>query len=135
MKFLVDTDYVVDYLKRREVATKLLTTLAVDGLGISLITYGEIYEGILFGENRARHEAAFRGFLRIADVVALNRTTMRRFAQIRGDLRRTGEIIGDADILIAATAAHYDLTIVTRNRTHFERIPDLKLYQTSSTGV
>jgi len=37
-------------------------------------------------------------------------------------------MIGDFDILIAATALHHDLTLVTRNRRHFERIPNLALY-------
>jgi predicted nucleic acid-binding protein len=35
------------------------------------------------------------------------------------------------DLLIAATALDHDLTLVTRNRRHFERIPDLTLYQPS----
>lgn len=38
------------------------------------------------------------------------------------------QIIGDPDILIAATALYHDLTLVTRNQAHFQRIPDLKLY-------
>jgi predicted nucleic acid-binding protein len=33
------------------------------------------------------------------------------------------------DLLIAATALAYDLTLLTRNRRHFQRIPDLKLYE------
>lgn len=35
----------------------------------------------------------------------------------------------DPDLLIAATALHHDLTLVTRNRKHFERIPGLDLYE------
>jgi predicted nucleic acid-binding protein len=40
-------------------------------------------------------------------------------------------LIPDVDLLIAATALEEDLTLVTRNTRHFERIPDLKLYQPS----
>ncbi|MDQ2810105.1 MAG: type II toxin-antitoxin system VapC family toxin [Chloroflexota bacterium] len=36
-------------------------------------------------------------------------------------------LIGDADTLIAATALHHDLTLVTGNRRHFSRIPNLTL--------
>jgi predicted nucleic acid-binding protein len=35
------------------------------------------------------------------------------------------------DLLIAATALDADLTLVTRNVRHFERIAELKLYQPS----
>lgn len=32
-----------------------------------------------------------------------------------------------SDLFIAATALNYDLTLVTRNLKHFERVPNLKL--------
>jgi predicted nucleic acid-binding protein len=54
---------------------------------------------------------------------------MQQFAHIRGALRRTGNIISDLDILIAATAIQHNLTLVTRNIKDFERIPDLNIYQ------
>ncbi len=49
MTYLVDSDYVADWLKGRSAAIQLLTTLRQDGLAISDITYGEIYEGIYYG--------------------------------------------------------------------------------------
>jgi uncharacterized protein YjaZ len=36
MKYLVDSDYVVDYLKGRSVAITLLDTLVPEGLAISI---------------------------------------------------------------------------------------------------
>jgi predicted nucleic acid-binding protein len=39
----------------------------------------------------------------------------------------SGEPIGDGDILIAATAVCNNLTLVTRNLPHFQRIPQLRL--------
>jgi predicted nucleic acid-binding protein len=104
--------------------------LARDGLAISLITFGEIYEGIYFsGHDPAAEERGFRQFLQGVAVLPLNRAIMRRFAHIRGNLRRTGQIIGDPDILIAATALHHNLTLATGNVNHFRRIPGLQLYR------
>jgi predicted nucleic acid-binding protein len=37
-------------------------------------------------------------------------------------------LIPDTDLLIAATALAENLTLVTRNVRHFNRIPELKLY-------
>ena len=51
---------------------------------------------------------------------------MQRFGSIRGALRRRGLLIGDPDILIAATAMYHDLTLLTRNKKDYERIPALK---------
>ena len=128
MKYLIDTDRVIDYLQGKEPAIELLESFAQDGAAISLITYGEIYEGVYYGKSRERHEQGFRRFLQIVDVVSLNASILEEFARIRGLLRSQGQIIGDLDLLIAATALHHDLIVVTRNVRHFVRIPELQLY-------
>ena len=51
---------------------------------MSIITYGEMYEGILYGQNRQRHERAFRQFLRLVRVLPLNRAIMRQFSGAYG---------------------------------------------------
>lgn len=131
MKYLVDSDWVADYLKGRPEASDFLRSLGTEGLAISLITYGEIYEGIYYGPNPKRHEAGFRQFLQWVDILPLNRRIMQCFAHIRGQLRQKGQLISDPDLLIAATALQHKLTLVTRNTAHFERISDLALYNRS----
>jgi predicted nucleic acid-binding protein len=128
MSYLVDTDWVVEYLKGRQFTVETLTSLRHEGLAISLITYGEIYEGVYAGRDPARHEEIFLRFLRLVRVLPLNRSMLKTFARIRGKLRSHGQLIGDFDLLIAATALHHDLTLLTHNTRHFSRIPDLKLY-------
>jgi len=128
MTYLVDTDWVASYLNGRTDAIELINVLAPAGLGISLITYGEIYDGIYRGRSPSQAERGFKTFLTAARVLPLTRPIMRRFARIRGDLRARGLTIGDNDIIIAATALQHGLTLVSRNRTHFARISGLKLY-------
>ena len=128
MSYLVDTDWVVEYLKGREPAATTLPLLRHDELAISLITFGEIYEGIYSGRNPEHHEEVFLRLLRRVQVLSLNRTILRHFARIRGQLRSQGQLIGDLDLLIAGTALYHDLTLVTHNTRHFSRIPNLKVY-------
>lgn len=129
MKYLIDTDWLIDYLKGKAAAGKLLDHLVHEGIAISLITYGEILEGIYYGKNPKQQEQNFRSFLRIAPILPLTESSLERFADIRGGLRSQGQLIGDADILIAATALGNDLMLVTQNLNHFRRIPKLTLYQ------
>jgi tRNA(fMet)-specific endonuclease VapC len=129
MNYLVDTDWVIDYLKGLPKAQTFLASFPAASLSISLITYGEIYDGIYHGRNALQHERIFLHFLQGVKVLPLNRAVMKRFAQLRGQLRQTGQIIGDFDILIAATALYHDLTLMTQNRRHFSRIPTLKLFE------
>jgi predicted nucleic acid-binding protein len=129
VKYLIDTDWIADHLNGRPIAVQLLASLVDEGIAISLMTYGEIYEGIIWGRRPEATGIVFLQLLRWTRVLPLDESVMRRFAGIRGGLRRRGQIIGDPDILIAATALHYDLTLVTRNHDHFRRVPDLKIYQ------
>lgn len=119
--------WVIEYLKGRKTTVETLTHYAAAGLAISLITYGEMYEGILSGHDLKRHKQGFLTFLRTPiAVLSPNKLIMKRFAQVRGQLRQAGQLISDFDLVIAATALHYDLTLLSRNRQHFNRIPDLK---------
>ena len=131
MSYLVDTDRVVDYLKGRPDAVELLNRLIDDGLFVSIITYGEIYEGINFGRDPTANERAFRYFLRGATVLGVSQAVARRFARIRGELRQQRITVPMPDLLIAATAVEHDLTLLTRNLRDFQRIPGLKLESAS----
>ena len=129
MSDLLDTDYTADWLHGAARAAPLRPLLAAGQLAISLVTYGEIYEGIYFGRDPRASQKGFSDFLRSVDVFPLNRRIMQRFARIRGDLRRSGQLIGDPDLLIAATALHYHRSLITRNVRHFQRIAGLQLHQ------
>ena len=114
MSYLLDSDIVANALKGRQSDIDLVKRLSSESLFISLITYGEIYEGIYFGRDPKNDEKIFQQFLRNVDVLPLSRIIMKRFARIRGQLRKAGTIISDNDLLIGATALQYSLTVVTR---------------------
>ena len=46
MTHLLDSDWIIDWLKGRSPAIALVQTLAADPLAISAETYGEVFEGI-----------------------------------------------------------------------------------------
>src|SRR5437660_870322 len=129
MTYFIDSDVVADYLGAKPQALDLLSALAKEDIALSLVTVGEIYEGIYYGRDPRKAEAVFHQFLRMAETLPLTHTIMQRFAQIRGELRRKGQIIGDFDMLIAATALHHDLLVVNRNTKDYQRIPHLQLYK------
>ena len=129
MSFLIDSDRVADFLNGKPDGVELFRTLAPAGFPISVVmTYGEILDGVYYGRDPARHEAVFTAFLVGVAILPVTASISERFARIRGDLRRRGQLIGDLDILIGATALEYNLTIVTRNRERYERIPGLSTH-------
>jgi len=128
MKYLLDTDWIINLLAGNKDAEEKIEHLDPDDIDISLATVGEIYEGAYSYVNPPAHIHTFRQFLRHFQLLHLNLSIMEKFAEIRSYLRRRGELISDFDILLGATALHHDLTVLTYNKRHFERIPDLKFY-------
>ena len=61
-------------------------------------------------------------------VLGIDEEVTRIFGRERGRLRRLGRTVGDLDLLIAATALRYDLTLLSNNRRHFELIENLQIF-------
>lgn len=127
--YLVDSDWIIDGLAGLPAVLERLDRHNDDGLAVSIISYGEIFEGAFHSSDPEIHLAMFRRFLSGFNVLGLDVSVMEVFARTRAQLRRQGNLIPDMDLLIAATALSYDLILMTNNRRHFTRVPDLRLYQ------
>gem|GEM_PF-3477398 len=105
-------------------ATATLLDLAPDGLAVSLISYGELYQGAYYARDPDAAMMGLREFLRGKEILPVTVDVMERFAIIRGQLPRNIRTqVGDMDVLIAATAIVNGFTLVTRNLSDFEKIP------------
>ncbi len=80
MTYLLDSDVVADWLNGVPSAVQLVARLALAGLAISEVTYGEIHEGIYYGRDPKQAEHVFQPLLRSVDVLPLTRLIWRRFA-------------------------------------------------------
>ena len=120
---LVDTDFLIDL--QREWASEspgpavaFLQVHQGTGLAVSTVSVLEFLEGY---EHPSAGERLLEAYLRlpVTDSVA------RRGSRLRRRLRAEGRMIGDFDVLIAATALDAGLPLVTANTTHFQRIEGL----------
>lgn len=127
--YLLDSDWIIQALVNRQPAARVLQPLEGSRIYVSYISVGEIYEGAFDNVNPHAQLIAFRQFLSSYRLLTLTDPLMERFAELRAYLRRRGQLIPDFGLLIAATALHHNLTLLTFNRRDFERIPDLRLYQ------
>jgi predicted nucleic acid-binding protein len=127
--YLVDTDWLIDAIVGVPAARVLLNRLSGDGVAVSMVSLGELFEGVHLSPDPAEHLRSLKGFLTGYTILNLSEAIMEEFGRIRADLRRHGMLIPDLDLLIAATALHHNLSLVTRNVRHFIRIPGLNLFQ------
>jgi tRNA(fMet)-specific endonuclease VapC len=131
-RYLIDTSWLVDVLNGQQEEARVLEELATEGLAISLITYGELFEGAYYARNQTQAQTALSDLLTGMTILPLTSATMERFAILRGSLTRpVRQQVGDMDLLIAATALEHNLILVTNNRRDFTLIPGLTLYPTT----
>ena len=127
MRYLIDTNWVIHHLNGRLDISQRLQALHPEGLGLSVIVLAELYEGIYYSRDTEQSEQKLNDFLESVILVSMDEETAKIFGRERGRLRAADMMIGDMDLLIAATALQYDLTLLTNNRNHFERIEGLRL--------
>jgi tRNA(fMet)-specific endonuclease VapC len=125
--YLIDTDWVIPFLNGHPAIVERLEERQEQGLALSVISLAELYEGIYYSRDPDWNEQALNNFPRGVTVVGVDEDICRLFGRERGRLRAAGQMIGDCDLLIGATALHHHLTFLTNNRRHFELIEGLKL--------
>ena len=130
MAYLVDSDWVIDYLSGVPDALELLDRLADEGIAISIVTYMEIYQGVERSDNLTTAERQLSAFLDSVPLLPISPAVARRCASLRETLRRQGKRVNNRalDLLIAATAIEHDLTLVTRNLQDYGDIPGLETF-------
>ena len=127
MRYLIDTDWVIAYLRGSVAIRARLADLRGDGIALSIISVAELYEGRYVTRDPEGSERRIQAFLAGVTVLPLDDETCRVFGRERGRLRAAGMMISDMDLLIAATAARHQLTVLTNNRRHFERVEGINV--------
>jgi tRNA(fMet)-specific endonuclease VapC len=120
---VLDSDVLIDYLRGAGPGRDLVRTL-IQGVGyrVTAVTAFELALGRSYRENPRPVHA-----LLAAPVLTLTRKAGLRGGALLGELRRSGEAIDVRDALQAGICLETDTILVTRNISHFERIPGLQL--------
>ena len=130
MAYLIDSHWVIQFLADVPEAVQLVERFAEDGLAISIITYMEVYEGVVRSTNSEEVESKLDAFLETVPLLPFSLVVARRCARLRAELRSQGKRVNSRalDLLIAATALEHNLTLATRNVSDYEDIPGISLY-------
>ena len=127
MKYLLDTDTLIYWLKGNKNIEEKALTIGLDQLGYSIISHAELYFGAYNSEQKDKNLKAIQVVYQKLALVNFNPESAQLFGMIKADLKQQGNIILDADIMIASIALSNELTLVTNNEKHFNRIPKLNI--------
>jgi tRNA(fMet)-specific endonuclease VapC len=100
--------------------------LDTDTLSFSIITRYEILRS-LKAKNATTQIRTFDGLCEASEIFPLTDEIVVKAADTYATLKQRGALVGDADILIGASALVHGLAVVTNNESHFARIPGLQV--------
>lgn len=121
---IADTDVLIDFLSGHAPAGGTVERALADGkLTTTCITHFEL----LSGARTQRQKKSIGDLLAGIGILILDELAAARAARIRIELEKEGRTIGMADYAIAGIVLEKKGVLLTRNRKHFERVPDLRL--------
>lgn len=124
-----DTSFIIDVLGDDGDALSKLELIERENRPekLSAITTLELHEGIRLSDKPENEREAVRSVLDSKHVIAADHEIMKAAGDLSGDLIESGQQIDREDCIIAATARSENEPVLTRNTSHFERIPDLDI--------
>lgn len=125
-RFMLDTDSVSYALRGQGRVGQRIMKHRPSDLCISSITLAELRYGAARRKS-ARLQGLIDAFISDVVVASFDETSADQFGELAATLAEEGAPIGELDTLIAAHALSLDVTLVTNNVKHFNRISRLKI--------
>lgn len=128
MLYTLDSNFISQLLDGNTVALDNLTDALSQGHEVVLnaISYYEIYRG-LYLPTYQRKKRLFDALVQKHAMLELDKASLDEAIDIYQVLRKQGNLIEDADLLMGAIAKVNGATLVTHNTKHFGRIAGLSL--------
>lgn len=124
-KYLLDTNICVFLLRGKYNIDEYIKDVGIESCFLSEITIAELVYGAYCSKDVENKLIQINNLRELFGVLTIT-DSIETYARIKNDLRTQGLPVDDFDLLIAATAIQNDLTLVSDNTKHFNRIP-LKL--------
>ena len=126
--YLLDTNICIFAINKRP--ANVLETIkkkSKSGIYISSLTVAELEYGVENSNYIEDNRIALLKFLSIFNVLNFDDMDAAPYGKLKTKLKKTGQIIGPIDMLLAAQAISKELIFVTNNVDEFKRIDGLKI--------
>lgn len=132
MGYLLDSDIVIDFLKKQEPGFTFIKQLLENKLFMSIVSWCEILYGIKKSGNPNLRLKELNEFIKTFNISILpvDEIIGEMFIKLKINLESKKFPLADFDLIIAASVLAHNLELVTRNIKHFSRIENIKIYTT-----
>lgn len=127
MTYLLDTDTCIYWLRDRFSVREKVREVGSNQISICVMTAAELYYGAYNSNRVTENLTRAEGFIENLPVLPLSDSAVKRFRELKAELRRIGQPIAEFDLLIASVALAENYILVTNNTRHYARITGLQL--------
>lgn len=127
MIYCLDTDILIEYFRGNEpIKRKIENLTEEDSVGLTWLTFYEFFKGI-FLSGKLNEEKFLQGLATTCVIMEESYDAAKIGGEIYANLKKKGELINDADILIASIVKTHNAILVTNNVKHFSRVEGLQI--------
>lgn len=127
-RYLLDTNICIYIAKHNPPAVReRFARHAAAELAMSVVTLGELRFGAEKSQARERALAAINQLTSVIQVASLPESAGEHYGQIRAELQRLGQPIGNNDLWLSAHARAEGWILVTNNEREFLRVAGLQV--------
>jgi len=126
--FIFDTDIYTNVIRKSPSKTLInrLKKVPRRDQFTTTITIGEVYYGIMKVSNKTKLLKLFEDvLLPRATILSFDFSAAKKYGEIRSFLEKQGTPLAHADLQIASIALSMNMTLITGNLKHFQRVPGL----------
>ena len=129
-KVLLDTDVIVNFLRNGIDTSSVFRDIKDSKVEafVSVITTFELYNGVLLSNNPKQKLGDLAVLLEQMEIINFDNAQSYTASKIYSYLTKKGMKIEMRDILISSCSIANNLKILTNNKKHFNRIPELQFY-------
>lgn len=125
-RYLLDTNTCIYIAKYNPPAVReRFTKHSANELAISMITLGELRFGAEKSQAKTKALAVIEELTNLVCVEELSESAGIHYGEIRAQLQKSGQIIGNSDLWLAAHARSQGRVLVTNNESEFLRVEGL----------
>jgi tRNA(fMet)-specific endonuclease VapC len=127
-RYLLDTNICIYIAKHNPASVReRFAQHAANELAMSVITLGEFRFGAEKSQAKEKALTVIEDLASLMNIEDLTESTAEHYGQIRAELQKSGQMIGNNDLWIAAHARSQGWVLVTNNEKEFLRVEGLRV--------
>lgn len=129
MAIIVDADVIIRGERGTFDLRSWLLARSGERVEIAAITVAELWHGVERADaaHRSKRERYVRSAVETMSIIPYTESTALEHARIWAALEVSGRMIGDYDLIVAATALERGSAVATFNERHFSSVPGLRV--------